>query len=287
MVSLISKEKENGLLFRISNYRKEFKNWPEVVVRTRLNMFPFEVMSNNGYQERIENWGDLVRFKLRTRYEATFDNDHINFKFRGKTLSLNWENGKNGDLSATFINEDYRKLDVAGRDVLDIGANIGDTSIYFSLMGSKRVIALEPFFRTFKLAAENIRLNQMENIELLNAGLSDHDGSIILDPEINGDIRSKLTETETGVPTEIFRLETLMDRFGLIEPVIKMDCEGCEYKALLSTPNDTLSRVRQILVEYHSGFKNIETKLKSSGFEVFHTRNPSQGLLLGNNENFI
>lgn len=94
MVSLISKEKENGLLFRISNYRQEFRNWPEVVVRTSLNMFPFEVMLNNGYQERIENWGDLVRFKLRTRYEATFDNNHINFKFRGRTLSLNWENGK-------------------------------------------------------------------------------------------------------------------------------------------------------------------------------------------------
>ena len=61
MVSLISKEKENGLLFRISNYRQEFRNWPEVVVRTSLNMFPFEVMLNNGYQERIENWGDLVR----------------------------------------------------------------------------------------------------------------------------------------------------------------------------------------------------------------------------------
>lgn len=286
MLKLISKEKELGLFNRISNYRNDFRNWPVVALRSNLNMFPFDVILKTGSRERIENWRDLIKIKLKSRFGATLEGDFIKFYFQGKELKFNWENGKNGDLAATFIDEDYRILDFASRDVVDVGANIGDTAIYFSLLGSKRVIALEPFFHTFKLASENIRLNQLENIELLNAGLSNNDGFITLDREIIGNIGSRLVESEKGEPTELLSLETLMERYNLAEPVIKMDCEGCEYKALLNTPNDVIASFKQIMVEFHNGYRNIEAKLKSAGFEVVHTKDPIQGLLLGNNTNF-
>jgi uncharacterized protein involved in tolerance to divalent cations len=32
---------------------------------------------------------------------------------------------------------------------------------------------------------------------------------------------------------------------------MKMDCEGCEFPAILSTSNEILPRVKELIIEYH------------------------------------
>lgn len=54
----------------------------------------------------------------------------------------------------------YNELNVEGRDVVDIGAGIGDTAILFSLNGARRVIALEPYPYLYEKAYVNISLNR-------------------------------------------------------------------------------------------------------------------------------
>jgi hypothetical protein len=48
----------------------------------------------------------------------------------------------------TFVRGDYEVPEVLsglrGRDVIDVGANVGDTALYFILNGARRVIAVEP-----------------------------------------------------------------------------------------------------------------------------------------------
>jgi len=39
---------------------------------------------------------------------------------------------------------DYDWLDVKGKRVLDVGASIGDTAVYFALRGAREVVAFEP-----------------------------------------------------------------------------------------------------------------------------------------------
>ena len=46
----------------------------------------------------------------------------------------------------------------------DVGANIGDSSIYFALKGAKKVIALEPLPANYEMAVKNIELNNFKNI---------------------------------------------------------------------------------------------------------------------------
>jgi transcription elongation factor Elf1 len=59
---------------------------------------------------------------------------------------LQFYNGiSNGDLFNIFYEKDYDFLPVKNRVVIDIGANIADSSIYFATTGAKKVIALEPF----------------------------------------------------------------------------------------------------------------------------------------------
>jgi hypothetical protein len=47
-----------------------------------------------------------------------------------------------------------------------------------------------------------------------------------------------------------------------------MDCEGCEYPSILSTPNKVLSVVEKIVLEYHGNPKPIVVKLQAAGFGV-------------------
>ncbi|MEM3714462.1 MAG: FkbM family methyltransferase, partial [Nitrososphaeria archaeon] len=63
----------------------------------------------------------------------------------------------------TFIDEDYKFLKVSNETVIDIGANVGDTPIYFALKGAKKVIALEPDFNYFTIANLNIEENNLNS----------------------------------------------------------------------------------------------------------------------------
>lgn len=57
----------------------------------------------------------------------------------------------NGDIVYGFLKDDYGKLPVVGKTVVDIGANIADTPIYFATHGAKKVICLEPFPKIMNL----------------------------------------------------------------------------------------------------------------------------------------
>ena len=73
-------------------------------------------------------------------------------------------------------------MEVKNKIVLDIGANVGDSSILFSRLGAKKVIALEPQIEFFNMCKKNIELNNLEQkIEILNAGLDDKQGHFFID----------------------------------------------------------------------------------------------------------
>jgi tRNA G37 N-methylase Trm5 len=63
-----------------------------------------------------------------------------------------------------FDHGEYNALNANGKTVVDVGAYIGDSSIYFALKGAKRVIAIEPCPKAFKEMLDNIRLNNLEDV---------------------------------------------------------------------------------------------------------------------------
>jgi len=66
-------------------------------------------------------------------------------------------------LQEIFLDNAYQ-YDVAGKNVVDIGMNIGDSAIYFAKKGAKRVIGLEPDKESFDLAVKNIEDNKVADI---------------------------------------------------------------------------------------------------------------------------
>ena len=190
-------------------------------------------------------------------------------------------------LMEQFIDEVYSFLDVKGRTVVDIVANIGDSAMYFVLNGAQSVVALEPYPRLYRLAKHNLELNRCaDEIVLINAGASGRDGEILLDTE-RGSFNSDLAEAENGVSIPLYGLETITRMFHLerCDSILKVDCEGSEYDVLLCSSPAILRRFERIQIEYHHGRERLIHKLRDSGFDVSfkearyhserHGRNPS------------
>jgi FkbM family methyltransferase len=125
---------------------------------------------------------------------------------------------------------EYELLNVVGRVVVDVGAYIGDSAIYFALKGAKRVIAVEPYPNAYAEMLENIRLNNLENIITpINAGLASKPGKICtkkVGVYATYNIYHKPGDCPNAVPA--MTLNEIISRF-VINPdnaALKMDCEG-------------------------------------------------------------
>ncbi|MEM0118737.1 MAG: FkbM family methyltransferase [Conexivisphaerales archaeon] len=180
------------------------------------------------------------------------------------------------------IGEDpFSFLDVAGKCVLDVGASIGDSSIYFSMKGAKRVIALEPFPFAYNEALENLKLKAVDNVIMLNRGLSSYNHKIMIPAQYVGGLDNFATDRGSGIAVEMTTLSTLVNEFGLEDAILKMNCEGCEYDSLLAADDKTIDAFSDIVLFYHRGsrslFINAMTK-RGFAFKVMHN-DPIQGTL--------
>jgi FkbM family methyltransferase len=187
---------------------------------------------------------------------------------------LQFYNGiSNGDLFNIFYEKDYDFLPVKDRVVIDIGANIADSSIYFAMTGAKKVIALEPFPKNFEIAQKNITLNGFtDKIELVNAGCcGGQSKDIVLDASANG-VGCQTMQSSLGSNIHFYTLRELINKYNIDSPaVLKIDCEGCEYDIILSNSKTMLDKFSHIQIEYHHGFGDLEKHLVDANFAVSHT----------------
>lgn len=182
-----------------------------------------------------------------------------------------------GHLVEIYLDEIYGS-GFKNKNVIDIGMSNGDSSIYFAKEGSKRVIGLEPDKRSFDLALKNIKESQVDNIVLpLNKALSDQTGIIELivydsNPNANSvdEINMvKLKDSKFKERVEAITLKEIIDMFnGENIDLLKMDCEGCEYKVLRTLPQEYFSKILNIILEYHNGLQDIPEILKKQGFNI-------------------
>jgi|GEM_PF-4468942 len=172
-------------------------------------------------------------------------------------------------LSEVFFIQNYAALEPAGERVLDLGANVGDTAIYFMCKGAKYVYALEPYPKNCRRALQNIQRNGMgEQIKVINAGISRVEGEVLLDPEFHSDPRNDLKKFDKGVTVKLQTIGRLVDEYGLKNAVLKLDCEGAEVGAILESGRETLRAFKRIIMEYHHGYMDLKDKLESAGFYV-------------------
>jgi FkbM family methyltransferase len=164
---------------------------------------------------------------------------------------------------------EYESLGIEGRVVVDVGAYVGDSAIYFALKGAKRVIAIEPHPSAFAEMLDNIKLNNMESVIMpVNAGLASKPGKVCVenvDVSNTYNIYHRPGDCPNTVPA--VTLSDLMDKFG-IDPndaVLKMDCEGCEFDVILND-YEHVRLFRELILEYHSNVNKL-LKVLSRDYE--------------------
>ena len=202
----------------------------------------------------------------------------VKFNFGKKSLLFFYEDDNQlrniyGTIKENFVDEQFKLLNVKNRVVVDIGANVGDTAIYFALKDAKQVYAFEPYPYSYNLAKKNIGLNKLnDKITILNEGCGGINKWIIIDGSFKNNAGSELRSFKNGVRIRVTTLSNIVTRYKIQNSILKIDCEGCEYGLVLNSPINALNKFNQIMIEYHYGYKNLEKKLVMAKFNVKHTR---------------
>jgi len=122
---------------------------------------------------------------------------------------------------------------VPGSVVYDIGANVG----YFSLLASVltgpegQVVAFEPLPRNIQYLRQHIRINHLENIEVIEAAVSDHSGEAHF--ELGASSAMGHLAEKGDLEVQMVSLDGMLDEKMISPPdVMKVDVEGAEYEAL-------------------------------------------------------
>lgn len=160
-----------------------------------------------------------------------------------------------------FAVEEYAWLDVGGHIVIDVGANMADSVLYFADRGAIHVYGYEPDAAAYRAAVRNVGLNGVDNVSVTQAavvGREQPGGK----PNVSfADVIDVAVREHPGVPV-----------------VCKIDCEGCEYEILApaSLGNADLRNVTQLMIEYHwRPPQPICEALEKIGFEVETASGPS------------
>ncbi len=148
--------------------------------------------------------------------------------------------------------------DVARPLLIDGGAHIGMAALRWKrLYPTARVMCYEPDETAFAFLSKNIHANQLADVELIKAGLSDRDGVVRFEPDgsdggrvMGYDARDhSIAHSESACSIRTVRLSSL-----LTEPVdmLKLNIEGEEWRVLRDLEQSgKLGLVRRLVLEYH------------------------------------
>ncbi len=174
-----------------------------------------------------------------------------------------------------------RALNLARRPtIVDIGAYIGDFSLYAAAHLGAQVIAYEPTAENFAILQLNISINHLEDCILAvhqAVGTASEMTLNVMRQAQEIHASSFFYPDAEKRTVSCTRLDDLFRTHGLENvDLLKIDCEGAEYGILESTPESLFGRIRNIVFEYHkiAGYEErlvaILARLNRCGYSV-HT----------------
>ena len=167
----------------LTSFYRSYDNYISITVCFWKRRYPIKATLRNGKTVTIKNertlkflWhtipedGILHGLGYDIRLDTEKEISTIRSCSKNSEISLH-DSINNGDVFEIFLKSQYGILPVNDAIVIDVGANIGDSSIYFALQGAKRIIAVEPFPRNYVIAKENVKLNNLsKKINVVLAG---------------------------------------------------------------------------------------------------------------------
>lgn len=165
-----------------------------------------------------------------------------------------------------------------GSTILDIGANIGNHTVFFAkICRAKRVYAFEPQRHVFETLVRNVKLNDAdEHVRCLNVGL----GRVATRASLGtiDEANLGMTRLNLTVPgeVEIVALDDLLQREGNPEVgLIKIDVEGMEMEVLAGATNTLAQWGPMLYAEAGTPeeFQRLSTYLAGFGYQAIQRFN--------------
>ncbi len=244
------------------------KNWPTLLFKNSGTAY-----FKSGLVLKFDNrdlFMDYVNI-FREYPDAKVAGTVLKFPYKNSELKIDFGEWKPNMVGEIFLREVYSnyltKEELKDSTVVDVGASFGETAIYFALNGAKKVYGVEPVSSMYKLMENNFKLNNLTDkcIPVFGA-LGGWTGSFLEDKNAKKIFWEKHWEDLKETP--VFTLENFVEKNGISDGILKLDCEGYEKDIILNTTKQALRKFKRIVAEYHYGFTEIENKLKESGFSV-------------------
>lgn len=171
------------------------------------------------------------------------------------------------NLEEFFSDDSWDMLDLNNRYIIDIGANVADTPLFFTKNGSK-VIGFEPVKHLYDLGMKNIHLNPKleKNIQFINKAVGGKKGKL----KIGTTSTQGYVDENESYEVEVITIQNVLNNYNFPPDILKMDCEGCEFEII---HNEDLTMFKDIVFEHHSkiagkDYKPLIEKLKKDGFKI-------------------
>lgn len=163
------------------------------------------------------------------------------------------------------------------RTVVDLGANIGMTSLYFvRRFPTATVYAVEPDADNFKLLTANLSDEILQKrLFTLHAAISADNGIAYVQKKEKAYNSTISPEVTSGVQVRTINMSTLMGEMKISTiDILKIDIEGWE-ESLFAGETGWLKNIKSVVMECHSPSirEHCKSVLHSNGFLIIN--NPS------------
>lgn len=196
-------------------------------------------------------------------------------------LGYRWKGVNNASLQflikEIFIDKVYAVGSTkAGLKVADIGANVGLASLFFYIhQPDASIKAFEPNSSSFHLLVENLRANNIKNIEAFHVAVSGKEKVLYKKAGFEDfSINQSFSELESGEEIKALGIAELIQKHQ--PDCIKMDIEGMEYEVLKAAVNENLlSQVKHWMIEFHeeAKTKTVIEAFEKAGFSYTEVQN--------------
>lgn len=146
---------------------------------------------------------------------------------------------------------------------IDIGANIGVFTCYYAKMTGANIYAVEPLGVNYEQLCRNIELNELTNVSTYCFAISDAVGESQLrigkatsGSRLYNEKYDKNSSSQAFVNVSTITFEAFLNNVN-VKPekqptLLKMDCEGAEFRILTEESIDLFRGFDMITLEYHS-----------------------------------
>jgi FkbM family methyltransferase len=139
--------------------------------------------------------------------------------------------------------------------VLDIGAHVGSFACALAQRAERaHIVCVEPSPVTSGWLARNLEANDLSGrVTILRAavGGTDGEGTLWELGDASGESSTIKGRQGNPMPVRTVSLESLVSHAGGPPEVVKIDCEGGEYEAILNSPDWCWKGVRYLFLEHH------------------------------------